>query len=336
MKLQQKINYTPFWKSLIVLAMAAFISTSCSEEARTRLSAKTNAFGKANHVVVIADKDVWEGEIGESLRAILASPVDGLPQEEPLFSMRQMPPSAFEGMSRKGRLFLQIKKGQPTHYEILKNKYARPQLGIVIGEKTNRKIIDILKRESDAIITAFKAQEIREKQLRIAKSLERLPTLNKKLGISIKLPSAYRVAKENDYFFWIRKDIPQGSLNLMLYELPWNSFDADTNRISQIIHLRDSIGAREILTDEGGIFVTEEAYAPYLRETRFLERKTFETKGTWEVKNKFMAGPFVNYTIDDQQHGRWLVLEGFVFAPSVEKRDYMFELEAIIKSLVID
>ena len=45
-----------------------------------------------------------------------------------------------------------------------------------------------------------------------------------------------------------------------------------------------------------------------------------------------MAGPFVNYMIEDNTNNRWLVIEGFVFAPSVNKRDYMFELETIIKS----
>ena len=55
-------------------------------------------------------------------------------------------------------------------------------------------------------------------------------------------------------------------------------------------------------------------------------------RGTREVKNKFMAGPFVNYAIEDKANNRLLVLEGFVFAPSISKRDYIFELEAMIKS----
>ena len=45
-----------------------------------------------------------------------------------------------------------------------------------------------------------------------------------------------------------------------------------------------------------------------------------------------MAGPFVNYTVKDTVNKRLLVLEGFVFAPSISKRDYLFELEAIIKT----
>ena len=60
---------------------------------------------------------------------------------------------------------------------------------------------------------------------------------------------------------------------------------------------------------------------------------SFETKSTWEVKDAFMAGPFINYAIEDEVNNRLLVIEGFVFAPSMGKRDYIFELESIIKSI---
>ncbi|HNU58342.1 MAG TPA: DUF4837 family protein, partial [Aquaticitalea sp.] len=55
--------------------------------------------------------------------------------------------------------------------------------------------------------------------------------------------------------------------------------------------------------------------------------------GIWDMKNAFMSGPFINYAIEDKANNRYLVLEGYVFAPSIEKRDYVFELEAILRSV---
>ena len=46
-----------------------------------------------------------------------------------------------------------------------------------------------------------------------------------------------------------------------------------------------------------------------------------------------MAGPYINYVIRDDENNRLMVMEGFAFAPSIEQRDYMFELESIIKSV---
>jgi hypothetical protein len=46
-----------------------------------------------------------------------------------------------------------------------------------------------------------------------------------------------------------------------------------------------------------------------------------------------MAGPFLTYIVNDKENNRKMVVEGFTFAPATEKRDYMFELEAIMKTL---
>ena len=48
-----------------------------------------------------------------------------------------------------------------------------------------------------------------------------------------------------------------------------------------------------------------------------------------------MGGPFINYAIEDKINNRYLVAEGYVYAPSLDKRQNIFELEAIIKSIKI-
>lgn len=98
--------------------------------------------------------------------------------------------------------------------------------------------------------------------------------------------------------------------------------------------MRDSIGESYIPGREEGMYmITEKAYAPYVFDSELAGRKAIETKGMWEVKDFFMAGPFINYIVEDKPNDRLLVLEGFTFAPSTNKRDYMFELEAILKTL---
>ena len=86
---------------------------------------------------------------------------------------------------------------------------------------------------------------------------------------------------------------------------------------------------------DGTYMITEEAYTPFTKKTKLSNKPTFETRGKWEVKGDFMAGPFLNYTVIDKANNRLLVIEGFTYAPSVKKRDYMFELEAILKTLKI-
>jgi hypothetical protein len=81
--------------------------------------------------------------------------------------------------------------------------------------------------------------------------------------------------------------------------------------------------------------ITEEAYEPYTKKTSVSGLSAFETRGTWELKNDFMAGPFINYLIKDTINKRTVALEGFVFSPSSRKRELIFELESIFKTLKI-
>jgi hypothetical protein len=292
--------------------------------------------GNINNLSVIMPNDMWNGEVGEEMRRILAAPVDGLPQEEPLFSINQMPPEAFSGFVRKNRIFVKVEKGKEASVKMASDAFAKPQTGIIITGETNEEIIEQLQKHAAKIIDTLKATEIREKQRRISKSLKDDSKLEENLGLSMKFPSAYRYAKEQDDFFWIRKDIPNGSMEILVYEVPLNTIQKDTNVIGNIIAMRDSIGKAYIPGPvDGSYMITEEAYAPYLFNSEIDGKFAYETKGTWEVKNAFMAGPFLNYAIMDKENDRVLVLEGFTFAPSARKRDNMLELEAILRSAQI-
>ena len=106
---------------------------------------------------------------------------------------------------------------------------------------------------------------------------------------------------------------------------------------NHIISMRDTIGKKHIPGSKEGMYmITEAAYTPSTISTKILGKNAYETRGKWEVKNDFMAGPFLNYAIIDEKNNRLLVVEGFTYAPSVNKREFLFELEAIAKSLVIN
>jgi hypothetical protein len=118
--------------------------------------------------------------------------------------------------------------------------------------------------------------------------------------------------------------------------VPISTLKKEANPIESITKMRDSIGKLYISgTEPDTQMITEEGYSPYLFKIKLAGNETYETKGTWELKNEFMSGPFINYAILDKQHNRILVLEGFCYSPSKEVRDLRHELESIIKSVII-
>jgi hypothetical protein len=137
-------------------------------------------------------------------------------------------------------------------------------------------------------------------------------------------------------FIWLKKEIGGGNTSLLIYQVPSKTINRKGDLISCIIKMRDSIGGLYISgKDFNTNMLTEEGYAPYLSKNIQDGNETYITKGTWQLNNDFMSGPFINYAIVDPDHDRILVIEGFCYAPSKDKRDLMHELEAIIKSAVI-
>ncbi|MBC3759881.1 DUF4837 family protein [Hyunsoonleella sp. SJ7] len=318
--------------SVLVLALALL---SC-KDSKTSDKILFDSEGKLNDVSVVIGNDNWKGSVGEAIRDVLATPIYGLPQDEPTFIINQIPPQVFSDFITRTRTVLKIELGKPAGIAFADNVYAKPQKVIVVsGNK--QEVIGLLKENASKIIETFKGIELKYKQKLTRKSLYNTKVIKDKLGVNIEFQTAYRIAKDDDTFFWIRKDVRTGTLNLMLYELPYHAIQRNDSIINQIVKIRDSIGKAHIEgPTEGSYMITEYAYTPFQSEIILDGKPTLETKGLWEVKNAFMSGPYINYAIEDKANTRWLIAEGFAFAPSVEKRNYIFELESIIKTIRID
>ena len=296
-----------------------------------------DSVGAINSLSVIIEDDLWKGEVGDAIRKHFAASINGLTWDEPLFNMHQMQSSVFNGFAKNSRNILIVRKDSVTGTSIKDSVYAKPQKVILVQAPDTDKIISIINDKADEFIKVLKQHEIEENQKRIRLSLNKEKRLKEVLGISLDMSSVYKIVKEENNFFWIEKQIQKGTMNIIVYEMSLNSIPNDSTRVDAIIKMRDSIGEKYIPGRKEGMYmITEKTLAPYVFDAEIAGRKTIETRGIWEMKNFMMAGPYLNYIVEDQKHNRLLVLEGFTFAPSTNKRDFMFELEAILKSLRIE
>ncbi|MDI9256069.1 DUF4837 family protein [Flavobacterium sedimenticola] len=317
-------------KTLFLWLFVTFLVSSCSFKKDKLTDDSTAAI---NTIAVIIDDQLWNSEVGDSIRNKLASPVLGLPQEEPLFTINQYPVKLFEGFSTDTRNIIIVKKENETKFEIKENEFALPQNTIHISGKTVAEILEILEENAPRIIQKMRAVEIAQNQKIFRDSLLNTQKIQKKFNIDILVPSKYEYVMRRKNFIWLKSEITSGNTSLIIYQVPYSAIH-NGSAVSDIVRTRDSIGRKFI---HGSVYgtkmVTEEAYSPYFSKTMLAGRKAFETKGTWQMKNDFMSGPFINYAIFDKANKRILVLEGFCYAPSKEKRDLMFELESMIKSI---
>ena len=145
-------------KKLLLAVFFLGMLISC-DQSEKKLYLK-GSFGNPNTVRVIIEKDQWQGRVGDTLRKFLAAPVDGLPREEPLFTIDQIPMDAFTGDLAKSRIFLKVQRGDSSAISIERNITARPQTGITISGKDDEAIIDLIKANEEKIVKAFNGKSL--------------------------------------------------------------------------------------------------------------------------------------------------------------------------------
>jgi len=311
------------------ILIAALVFVSCTDDTKVVLASS----GNLNEISIVAEDQLWEGSVGKALKNVLSKPIYGLPQQEPLFRLRQIPPRVFSGFVTKSRTIIIIENNKQKNTRLLLNKYASPQTVIVVSGMTSREIIEEFKKNSKEIIKRIKETEIKEKQRRIRKALNSSQVLDSIFNIKLNYPSIYRVAVADRNFVWLRKDTKSGSVNLSVFQTPLtaNKLNAET-----IITIRDSVSKQKIPGPTKETYMsTEMQYKSVLASTKISKYKGQELRGLWEVKKQFMGGPFINFSVADSINNRVLFFDGFVYSPGTEKANYVFEIEAIIKSLKI-
>ena len=325
-------------KNLFSIFIVAVLLTSCTGTDKFVLR---NSLGKVNKVMVVNKASDWNGDVGSAIRNSFGEMMVGLPQPETILSVSQIAPNGFNSMMKVSRNILIIGKGEKEDFYIKKNVYAQPQIIIYVYGIDDASIIKIFNKHKKEIIDAYISSDILMTQnIFKRKKLDdsQFKTLQN-LGVSFTAPGNFKKVDDTGDFLWLRQHLTSGiaktgSNNILVYSVPIKD---ETKIAENIIVVRNSIGKKYIPgTDpETMHMITEEAYTPFTSEVVLDGKKTFETRGKWEVKNDFMAGPFLNYSVVDKKNNRIIVFEGFTYAPSVNKRAFLFELEAIAKSMKI-
>lgn len=322
-------------KRFLILFLTGLFLSACFEG--TKMDYKPQSIGAINTLAVVMDTRLWEGAVGDKIREKFAAPSIGLIWDEPIFSIDHMPRSVFTGPTRHRRAVLFVNLDTVDVAQIQTDTYASPQrIGLIKGE-SEEQLISNIEAGADRLIAAYKELELKESQKRFLRSLNKEKDLEEEFGIAMRIPSVYKVGMREKNFIWIDRQIPRGTMNILAYTIPSGSLENDSTLVGDIVRMRDSIGQKYIpgpdIPNKVTYMMTEKIFAPYVYVTRIKDRKAIEVRGTWEVMNYPMAGPFQTYIIDDPERNRKIVIEGFTFAPATNKRDYMFELEAILKSI---
>lgn len=286
-----------------------------------------------NHVAVLVDDKLWNGVLGDSIRNMLAQPAEGLPQEEPQFILDQFPISSYEPREINLRNVWVIKKNSPAQYVSATEKRQGEKNIFTLTGPDVATMMDTLKSHTREAIFRMRETEMHACQQKLLRNHTPSSRMARKFKVGCYIPQGLEMALSRRKFLWFKRDIIGGSVSLVVYQVPMYAVHG-RKPLKALIRMRDSVCRKYIHgTRKGSRMVTDAAYTPYLNQLTVDGRRAYQLRGTWEMKNDYMDGPFLMYAIRDKARLRYIVCEGFVYAPSKEKRDLMFELEAAMRTL---
>ena len=115
-----------------------------------------NITGKAGEMVVVISKQSWEDSPGKLIRQTLAQPHVGLPQDEPLFDLIDVPHEAFKDIFKSTRNIIQTSISANTDnpgISFTDDVWAFPQATIQIKATNQQQFVEIFNENKEKILS---------------------------------------------------------------------------------------------------------------------------------------------------------------------------------------
>jgi hypothetical protein len=318
-----------------VIALLIFISACTLSETGKKKS--TGASGEL--LVVTNDKTQWEGLLGDTIRAFFTSDYPGLSQPEPLFDLLNIASADMGDIFKKFHNIL-IVDIQPaatqTISERIDDLWSAPQVVIRITASDETSFFSEFDRNKELFLDYFEELE-RKRTLELnsmANNIKLSSAVERKFNISLPLPGGFYMAKESTDFMWLRHKVTKAKqdveLSILIYSMDYR--DTVVFNPRHVIQWRNNITLEHVPGPSPLSFMKASVnFIPPVFDTvtGFPGGFAVETRGLWEVENDFMGGPFISYTFADTIHQKVITLDGYVFYPNNDKRDYLRNLEAI-------
>lgn len=318
--------------SLTTSVILAILLYSCGDSGGSQ-AILPNVSGSSGEVLVALDKAKWDGPLGRKIREVLAAPIAKLPQPESHFDLVNVSPVAFSKLYQTHRNVIFVDTGEDKEQQVtfLQNTYAFSQLMINLEGKNEEEIIDLLDKEGQSIIDKINISE-RDRWISVYKSTLNSVIFNKlreEHNIIMNIPAHFSLDVEEKDFLWFSYETPQTTQAVLIHYFDLNGKDYFNKE--SIINIRNSLTRDKVKGPARGSYMAIEDQIPVsYRLFKFRDRNYAEMRGLWTLKNGFMGGPFVNLVTLDEVNDRFVMLDGFVYAPNADKRELMRQVEAII------
>ena len=211
-------------------------------------------------------------------------------------------------------------------FDPIDSSNASPELWVRLAE--------IIKENSAIMVTTIEQAE-RDRIIRNIKKYEEhklADAVNAMVGGSPHFPSGYKLKKRTSDFIWIEYAIQDMTQGILIYKYPVVEGEQMLSLDSIIENSNEMLKNNVPGMFDNTYMTTSTAVRPGIEYKRYKGLEFAEVRGFWEVYNDYMGGPFVSHAFYSQDGQNVIVLQGFVYAPKFDKRQYLRQVESVIYS----
>lgn len=347
-----------FYVVSITLGLLTFSCKQATDKVKEDF--KPLAGGEADEIILVIDSAQWEGKVGDLVKDMFDDYILGLPQDEKEFALRKVNPMKLNSVLRSARNMIfvmtldsksrqsrtireyftdqslkMIQKDSSLFYTVRRDEFAKGQIVLYLFGQDEENLIENIKDNRSRLVELFESavrERTRDKILKKTKK-QLMKAIQEKHNYSIEIPFGWDLAKNLPNFVWLRRLEAESELNIFIYKEPYE----DQNVFNNVDKLRDRITETYLRDSENPeIYINRQEIIPV-----FTERVTFdgnfavEGRGLWKISDSSGGGPFVSYTMVDEETQMLYYIEGYVYSPGTKKKDLMREVEAILSTFKV-
>lgn len=322
--------------SCFAICVLLLAMTSCRHSTRTSgIKSENFSTGKAGEMILAIDTAYWTPAAMAEIYKVLHRPQPAINQIEPMFDVIQCSNAGYKASFMRHRNIVQFDydpQYSGNTFEIAKNPLTNPQILVKIRGNQQDSCLALFLAHQDEIVGAMYENDIA--RLQNAHRKLNNPVIEKKIkekfGISMTVPDGYFVGREEEDFLWLCFRTPKNDRFVMIYRSPMYTLTtenivAERDRITKAYIQGAVAGAYPVVADIEGY--------PLMKKLRIRYHDGVELRGLWASVRDKMGGPFYSFTQVAPDSTSVITIDGFVYAPQEKKRDYLREVEAIVKSI---
>ncbi len=320
-----------------------------------------SAFGKANKLTVLADSTWWAAGLGDSVDYTFGAPFLILPRPEPLYDLQHfdfkeleykparkelrtyliishegLRGSRLDDMMRKDLGDSLLPANKPYTVKLVQNRWASGQLVFYLYGRNPEAIYQAIQERGPAILAKLKTHDlpILESQAYSAREDAALGNDVQRLtGASIRIPGEYVTALEQDNTLWLRKDAGEMIIGLLFKKIPYVDQDQFSREGFRALHDEMTRMVTSNATQETYMRVDDRELPLFFSAQTLDGQYAMEVRGIWSMKNDFMGGPFISYVVQSPDKKSLIIATGFIYGPGKSKREWMQQLETVLRTI---